>query len=84
MYKLFLNKKTLTMKIKKETGKWPLYSGEYPEEATRYNDNYFICKIRKPLLEKGREIQQQWVEEAEKEVEEAQKRLEEFKNLKVK
>jgi hypothetical protein len=40
----------------------------FTEEVTRYNDCYFLCSKRKPLIDKANEIKQGWISELEEEL----------------
>lgn len=54
MYTLYHSRKDKVIEIKK--AKKALQDLEYTEEVTRYNDCYYICSKRSPLLKKAREI----------------------------
>lgn len=55
----------------------------FKEEVTFYNDNYYFCKNRKPLIEKAREIREKWILELEQSALDLERRLEELKEMKI-
>lgn len=63
MYMLYYDKKLWEIEIKKP--KKVLENLNYTEEVTYYNDCYFICLNRDPLVKKAREIKRAWIEELE-------------------
>ncbi|PAD72820.1 hypothetical protein [Paenibacillus campinasensis] len=66
MYSLYYSKKEKVIEIKK--AKKVLQKLEYTDEVTRYNDCYYICSKRSPLVEKAKEIHGEWVAEIEQEL----------------
>ena len=68
MYTLYHNKKEKIIKVSK-CGK-ALQNCNYTDEVTRYNDCYFLCKKRKPLIDFANSLKEKWLIDAEKEVEE--------------
>jgi len=63
MYTLYVNKSTNTLQVKK--ARKALQDREYTNEVTLFNNNYYLCIKRKPLVEKAEEIKQSWIEECE-------------------
>ena len=43
--------------------------GDSVHVITAHNDCIYICAKRKPLVEKAKEIQSQWIQELEKDLE---------------
>ena len=68
MYTLYHSKKMREIKVSKASKS--LQNLSYKEEITYYNDCYFICLTRKPLVEKAKEIKQRWIDALETELEE--------------
>lgn len=67
MYTLYFSKKDKIIKVTKASK--GMQSGvTYTEEVTQFNSNYFVCTKRKPLVEKAKEIQQEWVVDLEEEL----------------
>lgn len=66
MYTLYHNKNMREIKVSKASK--PLHNLRYKEEVTYYNDCYFICLTRKPLVEKAKEIKQKWIDTLETEL----------------
>ncbi|MFK4167216.1 hypothetical protein ACI2LM_13300 [Paenibacillus lautus] len=66
MYTLYHSRKEKVIQVKK--ARKALQDLEYTEEVTRYNDCYYICLKRDPLMQKGREIKEQWIAELEEEL----------------
>jgi hypothetical protein len=67
MYTLYYSRKEKTIKVTK--ARKALQNLNFTEEVTRYNDCYFICSNRKPLIEKAKDIQTAWLLELVKELE---------------
>jgi hypothetical protein len=67
MYTLYYSRKEKTIKVTK--ARKALQNLNFTEEVTRYNDCYFICSNRKPLIEKAKDIQNEWLLELVKELE---------------
>ncbi|RDU23412.1 hypothetical protein DWV06_09710 [Anaerosacchariphilus polymeriproducens] len=53
-----------------------LQSLNYTDAVSRYNNYYYICLKKKPLVDKAIEIKKVWVEEA-------RKNLIEYENIKI-
>jgi hypothetical protein len=66
MYTLYFQKSEKVIQVSK--ARKALQNLNFMEEVTRYNDCYFICTNRKPLVEKAKEIKQDWILELEKEL----------------
>jgi hypothetical protein len=67
MYTLYYSRKEKTIKVTK--ARKALQNLNFTEEVTRYNDCYFICSNRKLLIEKAKDIQNEWLLELVKELE---------------
>jgi len=67
MYTLYHNRKEKIIEVKK--AKKAIRDIEYTDEVTFYNSCYFICLKRKPLMDKTKEIKQNWISELKKEIE---------------
>ncbi len=67
MYTLYFSEREKSIKVSK--ARKTLLDLDYKEEITRFNDCFYICAKRKPLLEKGREIQKEWILKLEQELE---------------
>jgi hypothetical protein len=67
MYTLYFSKSEKALKVSKP--RKPLQTLNYTEEVTQYNSCFFICSKRKPLIEKAKEIQNEWILELVKELE---------------
>ena len=77
MYTLYHDKDNSIIKITKATKAMQnLVGRDYTDEVTFYNNNYFLCLLRKPLKEKAIEMKQEWLEEAEN-------RVQLIKNIKI-
>lgn len=63
MYTLYVNKQTLELKVKK--AKTVLLKEEFTDQVTAYNQNYYFCNNRKPLVDKAREIKAEWIRQTE-------------------
>lgn len=63
MYTLYISQDEQIIKVAKAHKS--LQSLAYTEDVVRYNDCYFLCKERKPLVAQARIIQQQWIAELE-------------------
>lgn len=66
MYTLYHDKANKEIKVMK--AKKAMQYIKYTEEVTSYNNCYFICLKRKPLVVKANEIKQKWISELEKEL----------------
>ena len=66
MYTLFVSKKERVIEVKK--AKKILQDLQYTDEVSRFNDCYWLCAKRKPLIAKANEIKQQWISELEVEL----------------
>lgn len=76
MYQLYINKKTLELKLSpikacfKNAGSILMYKAKgRDDEILHYNDLYAICKTRKVLLQYARNIKAEWLKEAKDRVE---------------
>lgn len=67
MYTLYHNKKSRILEVKKPCV--AMQNNTFPDDIAYYNDNYYLCKNRKPLVEKAKEIKQSWIDEVEAELE---------------
>lgn len=67
MYTLYHKRSESVIKVSKAKKIFQTLS--FTEEVDRYNDCYFICTKRKPLVEKAEEIKQRWISELEMELE---------------
>lgn len=74
MYTLYHNKKQGIIKISKTTK--ALQNVEHKEEVTIWNDCCCLCLYRKPLLELGRQMRDEWIKEYED-------KINDLKNLKI-
>lgn len=66
MYTLYFNRRLKEVKVKKANKgnlKFP-----YSENVTKYNDCYYTCLTRKPLVEKANEIINDWINEINEEL----------------
>lgn len=66
MYTLFHDKKGKVIEVKKS--RKALQYLDFTEEVKVFNDCYYFCSKRKPLIEKAREIKREWVLELESEL----------------
>lgn len=66
MYTLYYQRSEKVIQVLK--AKKVFQTLNFTEEVTSYNDCYFICSKRKPLIEKAKEIKQGWVLELEEEL----------------
>ena len=67
MYTLYVRKEKMIIEVKK-AGKGMSHC-KYTDDVVRYNDCYFTCLKRKPLVEKAKEIKESWVSELEEKLE---------------
>ena len=67
MYTLYHNKKERIIEVKKASK--AMAKCNYTDDITSYNDCYYICLQRKPLVEKAKEIKKSWIKELEDEME---------------
>ena len=74
MYSLYYNKKEGIIKISKTHA--ALKRVEHKEEVTRYNDYYYLCLKRKPLIEFARQMRDEWIKEYES-------KIDDLKSLKI-
>lgn len=63
MYTLYFNRSEKAIKVSK--AKKALQNLNFTEEVSKYNNCYFICSNRNPLVEKAREIKKEWILELE-------------------
>lgn len=63
MYTLYFKREDRDIQVRK--AKKALQNWNYTEEVTRYNDCYYICSTRNPLVEKAEEIRKEWIAELE-------------------
>lgn len=63
MYTLFHKKSECKIEVKK-AGRGMSHV-HFTEEVSCYNDCYYVCLKRKPLVEKAREIKASWIKELE-------------------
>jgi hypothetical protein len=66
MYTLYFDRSEKTIKVSK--ARKAFQHLKFKKEITRYNEWHFICANRKPLIEKAKEIQQNWISELEEEI----------------
>jgi hypothetical protein len=66
MYTLYFNRSRKEIELKK--ARKAFQNLNYTEEAVKYNDCIYICAKRKPLVDKAKEIQQNWVLQLEEEL----------------
>lgn len=66
MYTLFFNKSQKTIKINKANKN--MQNQKYTDEVTQFNDCYYLCTTRKPLVLKANELWSEWLKEAEQAV----------------
>lgn len=66
MYTLYVSKSEKKLEVKK--AKKVLQNLEYRDHVTRYNNCYYICLKRAPLMEKAKEIKNNWITELEEEL----------------
>lgn len=76
MYQLYINKKTLELKLSpihacfKTDGSILMYKARGGDDVIlHYNENYVFCKTRKVLLQYARNIKAEWLKEAKDRVE---------------
>ena len=76
MYQLYINKKTLELKLSpiracfKNDGSILMYKARGGDEEILYhNENLAFCKTRKVLLQYARNIKEEWLKEAKDRVE---------------
>lgn len=75
MYTLYHNKEDCVIKLEKAK-KIMQNIGNFTEDVTCYNNNYYFCLLRSPLKQKATEMKQEWLKEAED-------RAELIKNIKI-
>jgi hypothetical protein len=63
MYTLYHNKRESIIEVKKATK--GMSHCTYTDDVAYYNDCYYLCTKRKPLVEKANEIKQSWIDELE-------------------
>ncbi|KGR88711.1 hypothetical protein [Lysinibacillus odysseyi] len=66
MYLLYIKKKENKIKVSKAHK--AMQNIAYTDEVIQYNDCYFICNKREPLVEKAKVIKAQWIFEKEEEL----------------
>lgn len=66
MYTLYYSRADKEIKVTKARKAMQMHN--FTEEVTRFNNCYFLCSKRKPLIEKAEEIKRKWVLQAEKEL----------------
>jgi hypothetical protein len=66
VYTLYFSRSQKTIKVSK--AKKAFQNHIFTEEVTRYNDCYYFCASRKPLVEKAQEIHREWISELEDEL----------------
>lgn len=67
MYTLYFNKPKMIIEVKKASK--GMNHCTYTNEAVQYNDCYWVCLNRKPLVEKAEEIKEAWTKELEERIE---------------
>jgi len=63
MYTLYHRKSERIIEVKK--AKKIFQNLEFTEDVKEFNDCYYICSKRKPLVEKANKIKQEWITELE-------------------
>lgn len=63
MYTLYVRKEKMIIEVKKASK--AMSNCTYTNEVVRYNDCYWVCLNRKPLMEKAKEIKESWISELE-------------------
>ena len=66
MYTLYHNKRERIIEVKRASK--GMSSCTYTDKVERFNECYYTCLKRKPLVEKAKEIKQSWIEELEEEI----------------
>jgi hypothetical protein len=66
MYILYFKRSEKTIKVSKARKTFQHLN--FTEEVVRYNDCYYMCANRKPLVEKAQEIKREWILELEDEL----------------
>lgn len=69
MYTLYVNKTDNKIVVSKAS-KAMQNAGNYTNEVRQYNLNYLICLDKKPLVEKAKEIRDEWIAEFKSKLEE--------------
>lgn len=69
MYTLYVNKMDNKIVVSKAS-KAMQNAGSYTNEVRQYNLNYLICLDKKPLVEKAKEIKDEWIAEFKSKLEE--------------
>lgn len=69
MYTLYVEKEKMIIEVKK-TSK-AMSNCTYTNEVVKYNDCYYLCLKRKPLIEKATEIKESWIRELEEKIKKA-------------
>jgi len=65
MYTLYRDKKDRELKVQKAKEIFTRSPLLFTEEVTAYNNCYYFCKNRKPLVKKAEEIRTAWATELE-------------------
>lgn len=72
MYQLYVNKKEYgnkyELKVKPLQAAFKKRDFVITDEIMRHNNNYYFCKNRKSLIEKAKQIKQEWINEVEQEL----------------
>ena len=66
MYTLYHDKSKKEIKVSK--AKKVFQNLNYTDDVTRYNNCYYICKTKKPLVEKAEEMKRNWIDELEEQL----------------
>ncbi|OPH61768.1 hypothetical protein BC351_00570 [Paenibacillus ferrarius] len=68
MYNLYINKTEGKIEIKPLRKVFQNLSSTITEEVTRYNEVYYFCTKKKPLVEFAEQKKQEWIIELENEL----------------
>lgn len=68
MYTLFFNKSQKKIKVGKANK--AMQHQQYTDEVVQFNDCYYLCSERKPLVLKANEMWSEWIKEAEQNLDE--------------
>ena len=69
MYTLYVKKEKMIIEVKKASK--AMSNCTYTNEVVKYNDCYYLCSNRKPLIEKAKEIKESWISELKEKLEKA-------------
>ena len=68
MYLLYHDKDNAIITVKKASKAMQDLDYDNTGKVNYFNNHYFICLKRKPLLDKAREMKEQWLEEEKEKI----------------